>query len=390
MGVIQARWRRDPLGFLADSARRASTGVFHLPWGAWCVGDTELALAVLRDPLFNAGMAPFFGDLLPSRSAQIALGRAVRSTVRAYLPEYRERLAEAVADLPAVSRWPAAGPRLVYAGIADLLLHPQSAPAVRQVQRQFVDANLIGASPSIRQRARAEVWRPRLRAAITEHVRERREERTLGGEPRDLLDVVIAACPAEAADRTVTSLYGLLRRSIVGTVSDAVAWSLLLGCMHCPPGSSWPWPVDRVVREAARHRPVVWMVGRRTPHPLEYGGIPFQAGTVLSVSPYLLHHDARRWDRPETFRPQRWAEAGACGPYLPFSAGPFTCAGAAVAHTLITETVTGLTRHARLTIRGGDTRPVVTDRNLPRPFTLHRTPSPRPTPLQKGGEPWPP
>ncbi|MFE7116412.1 cytochrome P450 [Streptomyces sp. NPDC057654] len=372
------RFRRDPLRYIEDRARRSPAAVFQLPWGAWCVRDTEQALTVLHDPMFHGGMSTFFGDMLPSRAAQTALGRAVRNLVRAHVPAYRQSLSEAAAGLGPVSRWPGAGPMLVYRCTADVLLHPGAPPALRRQLEQAVAAGLTARQPRMRERARAEVLRPKLLAAITEQVRVRRAEGnwaegSLAGEPRDVLDAVIAACPDELPDGTAANLYVLLFQSIVGNIGYAVAWALLLACVHHPSGPPWPWPADWLVREAGRCRPFVWMVGRPVPHALEFGGLPFAAGTVLSVSPYLLHHDPHRWDRPEMFRPERWNEPGGQGPYLPFSAGPFTCAGAAVAHTFITEAVAVLAQDARLTVSGGDARPLISGSVLPRPFTLHRT-----------------
>jgi cytochrome P450 len=368
------RFRRDPLGFIENLSRCNPAGVFRLPWGAWCVSDADLARVVLRDPGFNEGMPRFFGTLLPSRSAQVGLGRAVRDTLQARMPEYRDGLAAAVAELPAVSQWPAAGMELVYRCTADLLLHPDAPPRLRRLMEQSVHGGLMIRPPRVRQRAWAEMLRSKLLPAVTEQVRERREEGA--GEPRDVLDAVIGACPNEVTNRAVADLYVLLFRSTVGTVGYSVAWSVLLAGLHHVSGSPWPWPADWVVREAARHRPVVWMVGRPAPRPIEFGGIPFQPGTILSVCPYLLHHDEHRWTHPDVFRPERWAEPGGRGSYLPFSAGPFVCAGASVAHTLITEAVTGLASDAHLTVTGGDTRPIVTNAAIPRPFTLHRTTKP--------------
>ncbi|MET9290795.1 cytochrome P450 [Streptomyces sp. NPDC003077] len=349
--------------------------------------DTELALTVLRDPAFHGGMSTFFGDMLPSRTAQVALGRAVRNLMRAHLPAYRQCAAEKAAGLGPVSRWPDAGPVLVYRCTADVLLHPGAPPPLRQQLAQAVAAGLTARQPSMRQRARAEVLRPRLLAAITGEVRSRRTRGPGNEEPRDVMDAVIGTVPGELTDRTVADLYLLLFQSIVGNIGYAVAWALLLACLHHPSGPTWPWPADWVVREAARHRPFVWMVGRPAPHPLEFGGRPFAAGTILSVSPYLLHHDPHRWDRPKLFRPERWDEPGGQGPYLPFSTGPFTCAGAAVAHSLTTEALTALARDARLTVGGGDARPLVSGSVLPRPFTLRRTPLKTPSAtLTKGGE----
>lgn len=376
MGFAEMRrFRRDPLGFL-ENLRRTSPGeVFWLPWGGWCVGDTDLALTVLRDRAFNTGMSGFFGSMLPSRSAQVDFGHAARTILRGHTREYRKSLAAAVIDMPSVTRWPAAGVELVYRCTADMLLHPDGSPDLRQLLER--NARVGALRPArMAQRARAQLLRAELSTALNEQIRDRRSAtgRTVAAEPRDLLDAVIGACPDDIADTTVTQLYVLMFRSIVGPLGYSLAWSVLLGSLHSP-GSPWPWPVDWVVREALRHRPVSWMVSRPVPYPAEFGGIAFQTGDMLSVSPYLLHHDKRHWTRPGAFRPDRWIRPSEHGPFVPFSSGPFTCAGAAVAHDLVTDAATTLTENTSLrVIGGGDTRPIVTNAATPRPFTLRRTP----------------
>ncbi|MDX3076678.1 cytochrome P450 [Streptomyces sp. MI02-7b] len=340
------------------------------------MGDPDLALRVLRDPVFNSERSTFFGDLLPSRPAQTEFGRAVRKLMRAHLPEYRDNVARAVAGLPEASQWPGAGTMLAYQCTADMLLHPQVSPPLHRLLAQAVRIGILLRAPRLRQRARVEMLRPKLKRALAEQVTLRREEGIRADEPRDMLDTAIGACPNEVTSPAVADLYLQMYSAIVETVGHSVAWSLLLACLHNTPGSPWPWPADWIAREAARHRPVVWMVGRPVPHPIEFGGISFQPDAVLSVSPYLLHHDKTRWAQPDMFRPQRWAEPGGHGPYLPYSTGPFTCAGAAVAHTMIVDTVSALTSDAHLTVTGGNMSPFVTNAAVCRPFALHRTPKP--------------
>ncbi|MBW4720308.1 cytochrome P450 [Saccharothrix obliqua] len=363
------RFRRDPYAYIED-LRLREPGVARLPWGGWCVSDPELAQALLRAHEFNGDRSGFFGELLPSRSAQVVVGRAVRDAVRERVGEYRARLAVEVAALPATTRWPATGTRLVHRCLADVLLHPADAPPeVRRLLADAVRGGVLLRAPRVWQRARAELLRGRLVAALTELVARRRADRG----QRDVLDAVLAAAPAELPDRAAAELYVLLFRSVVAPVGCSLAWSVLLACLHHPDGP-WPWPADWVVREALRHRPMAWMVGRTVPRPTEFGGIPFPAGEVLSVSPYLLHHDEHRWPEAAAFRPERWGDGGARGPYLPFGAGPFTCAGASVAQLLVAEALTALGEHAHLSVTGGDTRPVMADGAVPRPFTLHRRP----------------
>ncbi|RLV08824.1 cytochrome P450 [Streptomyces griseocarneus] len=370
------QFRRDPLEYIDNLRCRSTTGVFRLPWGGYCVRDTDLAQTLLRSPEYNSGRSGFFGDLLPTRRAQVEVGHAVRNVLRAGEPQYRAVLTRAVAELPAVSRWPAAGNELVYRCLTDLLLHPGITPArTRRLMRQAVHGGAGGVvfhAPHAWQRARAEVLRARLLAAVTEQVRHRREHGV--GEPRDVLDAVLDACATdEVTDRTAAELHLMMFRAIVVPLSSSLAWSVLLACLHHTSDSPWPWPAGQVVREALRYRPMPWLLGRTIPHPVEFGGVAFRPGDLLSASPYLMHQEKGRWTDPDAFRPERWDEPGEHGSYVPFGAGPFACAGAAVAQTLLAESLTALTRDARLTVTGGDTRPVMAEGNVPRPFTLHRT-----------------
>jgi cytochrome P450 len=363
--------RRDPFEYLKDLRRRTATGIVRLPWGGWCVSDTDLANELLRSPEFNTGTSGFFGELLPTRAAQVAIGQAARNTLRAQVPEYREALVAALADLPATSRWPTAASELVYRSLANVLLQPHTSAGTRRLMDQALHGGVMFRSPHVWQRVRAEMLRGKLIAAVTEEVGGRREGRV--GQSRDVLDAVLSACPDDLADRTVAEVFLVLFRSIVAPVSSTLAWSVLLACLHHTSDSPWPWPSSWIVREAMRHRPMVWMVGRTVAQSTEFGGLPFHPGDVLSVSPFLLHHDQRHWADADAFRPERWAESGERGPYVPFGAGPYTCTGASVALTLITETLTALTRDARLTVTGADARPVMVEGAVPRSFTVLRT-----------------
>ncbi|MFD9880873.1 cytochrome P450 [Streptomyces alboflavus] len=367
------RFRQDPLEYLEDLRRRSTTGLIPLPWGGWCVSDTELAQTLLRSPEYNGGRSGFFGELLPTRDAQIEVGHAVRDLMRAGVPHYRAALTRAAADLPAVGRWPDAGTRLVHRGLEDLLLHPETPARTRELMRRAALGGVAVRAPHVWQRARAEVLRPKLLAALTEEAAHRREDPTR--EPRDVLDAVLGACPpGETGDRTVAELHLMMFRAVMAPLSSSLAWSVLLACLRHRATSPWPWPADDIVREALRHRPMAWMLGRVLPQAVKLGGTAFEAGDLVSVSPYLLHHDTRHWADPDAFRPERWTGTDTRhGPYIPFGAGPFTCAGAAVAHTLITDSLTALSRDALLTVTGGDTRPAMAEGNVPRPFTLRRT-----------------
>lgn len=87
---------------------------------------------------------------------------------------------------------------------------------------------------------------------------------------------------------------------------------------------------EMVVAESIRLRPPAWAIGRRAVAQTRVGDVTIPAGSIVVVSPWLLHHDERWWPEPDAFRPERWAEPKAGRPragYLPFGGGPRRCIG---------------------------------------------------------------
>jgi cytochrome P450 len=90
--------------------------------------------------------------------------------------------------------------------------------------------------------------------------------------------------------------------------------------------------VEAVMAEALRLRPPAWMLSREPTRDVMLGGHRIAAGTVVVMSPWALHHDARSWG-PDVgeFRPDRFAEGRPPPPkgaYLPFGFGGRKCIGA--------------------------------------------------------------
>lgn len=87
----------------------------------------------------------------------------------------------------------------------------------------------------------------------------------------------------------------------------------------------------RVIDESIRLRPPVWLISRLAVADDELDGIRIPAGSLVCVSPYLLHRHPRYWPRPTVFDPDRFSEetAHARPPflYIPFSGGPRKCIG---------------------------------------------------------------
>jgi cytochrome P450 len=78
--------------------------------------------------------------------------------------------------------------------------------------------------------------------------------------------------------------------------------------------------------------PPAYLVGRRAveAYPVPNTDYVLPPRTVLFLSQYLLHRDARFWDEPQRFRPERWIDGEPAKhryAYFPFGAGPRICIG---------------------------------------------------------------
>ena len=89
--------------------------------------------------------------------------------------------------------------------------------------------------------------------------------------------------------------------------------------------------VERVVTEAMRLYPPAWIVGRRAINPYPLGPYVAAARSILIMSPYIMQRDARYFDDPERFDPDRWTPAFRAAlprfAYFPFGGGPRQCIG---------------------------------------------------------------
>jgi cytochrome P450 len=95
---------------------------------------------------------------------------------------------------------------------------------------------------------------------------------------------------------------------------------------------------EAVIAESMRLFPPAWVIGRLATEEHEIAGYRIPVGSLVLVSPYVLHHDARYWDAVNEFRPERWMslgvkEAAQKGIYFPFGGGIRRCIGEGFAWT---------------------------------------------------------
>lgn len=117
-----------------------------------------------------------------------------------------------------------------------------------------------------------------------------------------------------------------------------------------------------VVEESLRLYPPAWVISRRATGPDVVDGVAIPAGTLLLVSPWLLHRREQTWPDPTRFDPARFtaAEPGRRREgYLPFGAGPRLCVGREFALVEATLLLAALLRDRTVRHPVPGTRPAV-------------------------------
>jgi cytochrome P450 len=220
-------------------------------------------------------------------------------------------------------------------------------------------------------------------------------------EPPDMLDLLLASDLDQRAirDEIVTFL-------VAGheTVASALIWALVLlgshpevadqvaaeaGVVLGDPGPDQRDPgtdtgtvtvdmatlaslrVSRaVVDEAMRLHPPAWLITRTTTADMELGGAHVPTGSLIIMSPWIVHRHGAAWDEPDQFRPGRFLSEDA-GPrvplrssFIPFGAGPRMCIGRDFAYAEAVLALAMICRAVRMAPTGPPVRalPLVTIR----------------------------
>jgi len=112
-----------------------------------------------------------------------------------------------------------------------------------------------------------------------------------------------------------------------------------------------------VVKEAMRLYPPNRSVGREALNGCQIGNYRVPAGTQLLMSQWVVHRDARYFDNPEEFKPDRWTTEFARElpryAYFPFGGGPRVCIGQDFAMMEIMLVVATVFRRFKLSLVEG-------------------------------------
>lgn len=113
---------------------------------------------------------------------------------------------------------------------------------------------------------------------------------------------------------------------------------------------------DAVLKESMRLYPPAWAIGREALGDCEIGGYHVPTGTQLFISQYVVHHDPRFFENPESFAPDRWTggleKRLPRFAYFPFGGGPRLCIGRSFARMEAALLLATIARRFRLRLSG--------------------------------------
>lgn len=211
-----------------------------------------------------------------------------------------------------------------------------------------------------------------LDAVIASIVRRRRASHT---DDRDLLGALLAAKDDDGIGMTDGQLRDEIATLLLAgheTTAIALCWTLMLVARHPEVemnlvaearsvlGNRSPGAADigqlpyarMVVQESLRLYPPAWAFGREARATIRLGDYEVRRGTQIFIVPWVIHRDARFFQDPEHFRPERWKPEAARGipkyAYCPFGGGPRYCVGSSFAMMEAVLLLTTLLRRCRL------------------------------------------
>lgn len=176
-------------------------------------------------------------------------------------------------------------------------------------------------------------------------------------ELRDQVLTIIMAGHETTAKSLTWTLYLLDRHPEAAAAVRAEIDEVLRG--RAPSAADLPAlrRCRQAVQEAMRLYPPVWLISRRSVAADVIDGYDIPAGSLVCISPWVLHRDPRYWDEPEAYRPERFDPEAAARhlshQYLPFGGGPRICLGRHFAMVEATLVLAVLLRDLRMELAEG-------------------------------------
>ncbi|MDQ2868310.1 MAG: cytochrome P450 [Verrucomicrobiota bacterium] len=193
----------------------------------------------------------------------------------------------------------------------------------------------------------------------------------------DVLSLLMETRDADGVGMTDAELVGQIAILFVAsfeTTTSALTWTLFLLAQHpeianalldeiqsalsdAPPSADALMHLEllgHVVKESMRILPPVPYTVRATQDEFFFGPYYVLHGARIVLSHYLTHHLPDLYPEPEKFRPARWQTINPNQyEYMPFSAGPRVCIGAAFATQVLKISIAMILQRFRFTVVPG-------------------------------------
>ena len=199
------------------------------------------------------------------------------------------------------------------------------------------------------------------------------------GAPSDLLTLLLQALDTTSEDRLTESEVrsNILTFIAAGheTTANTLSWAMFL----LSQSREWrerveaeadreltgaaPGIADRlvearaVIEETMRLYPPIAAISRVALDADDLNGEAVRPGSLIVISPYVLHRHRLLWDRPDAFDPRRFLGNARAGVdrfgYLPFGAGPRKCIGSTFALQEATLILAVMLQHFRFQLQPG-------------------------------------
>jgi cytochrome P450 len=214
-----------------------------------------------------------------------------------------------------------------------------------------------------------------LNALVLRIIRERRAGST---NAEDLLGMLVAARDEAGQGMTDKQLRDEVMTLILAghdTTALALNWALVLLAQHpsvaervqqevdevlaARPPSTDDLPrlryLEHVVTETLRLYPTAWVIGREAVRDTTIGGQRVAKRTTVLMSPWVVQRDARYFEDPDAFRPERWADGSLLRrlprfAYAPFGGGQRVCIGSTFAQVEAMLLLASITQRFRLSL----------------------------------------
>jgi len=146
---------------------------------------------------------------------------------------------------------------------------------------------------------------------------------------RDLLDVLLDS-ENELSEQDIRNEVVTFIVAGHETVASGMTWAWhLLGQTQgeCEAIRQDPARASQVFDEVLRLYPPAWVITRRAQEDVDIEGYRIPKGSLVIVSPWLVHRHPSVWDNAKIFNPDRFSDGVPLLGYLPFGTGTRICIG---------------------------------------------------------------